>query len=130
MKVHFDGIKYRYFNEIFIEIAFLLSQRDKVLLYRVRKFEIKEKLTFPKEWVDYNLSGEIVSIRTNEDLDQMVKLANNVYIKICFSGSNCTKDGIIESFHIIDEHAKNFKVIEEEFQNSEEYKIGESDGTI
>lgn len=130
MKVHFDGIKYRYFNEIFIEIAFLLSQRDKVLLYRVRKFEIKENLTFPKEWVDYNLSGEIVSIRTNEDLDQMVKLANNVYIKICFSGSNCTKDGIIESFHIIDEHAKNFKVIEEEFQNSEEYKIGESDGTI
>ncbi|MBR3520644.1 MAG: hypothetical protein IKN77_11100 [Paludibacteraceae bacterium] len=100
------------------------------MLYRVRKFEIKENLTFPKEWVDYNLSGEIVSIRTNEDLDQMVKLANNVYIKICFSGSNCTKDGIIESFHIIDEHAKNFKVIEEEFQNSEEYKIGESDGTI
>lgn len=130
MKVHFDGIKYRYFNEIFIEIAFLLSQRDKVLLYRVRKFEIKENLTFPKEWVDYNLSGEIVSIRTNEDLDQMIKLANNIYIKICFSGSNCTKDGIIESFHIIDEHAKNFNVIEEEFQNSEEYKIGESDGTI
>ncbi|MBR2260177.1 MAG: hypothetical protein IJ916_00555 [Paludibacteraceae bacterium] len=123
MKVHFDRIKYRYFNEIFIEIAFLLSHRNKVLLYRVRKFEIKENLTFSKEWVDYNMSGEIVSIRTNEDFDQMIKLANNVYIKICFSGSNCTKERIIESFHIIDEHSKNFKVIEEDFQISEEEDV-------
>ena len=90
--MHFDRIKYRYFNEIFIEIAFLLSQKDKVLLYRMRKFEIKEDLTFSKEWIDYNMSGDIVSIRTNEDFDQIIKLENNIYIKICFSGSNYTQE--------------------------------------
>lgn len=121
--MHFDRIKYRYFNEIFIEIAFLLSQKDKVLLYRMRKFEIKEDLTFSKEWIDYNMSGDIVSIRTNEDFDQIIKLENNIYIKICFSGSNYTQEGIIESFHIIDEHAKNFKMMEDDFQNSEEEDI-------
>ena len=88
MKMHFDRIKYRYFSEIFIEIAFLLSQKDKVLLYRMRKFEIKEDLMFSKEWIDYNMSGDIVSIRTNEDFDQIIKLENNIYIKICFSGIN------------------------------------------
>ena len=123
MKMHFDRIKYRYFNEIFIEIAFLLSQKDKVLLYRMRKFEIKEDLTFSKEWIDYNMSGDIVSIRTNEDFDQIIKLENNIYIKICFSGSNYTQEGIIESFYIIDEHAKNFKMMEDDFQNSEEEDI-------
>ena len=121
--MHFDRIKYRYFNEIFIEIAFLLSQKDKVLLYRMRNFEIKEDLTFSKEWIDYNMSGDIVSIRTNEDDDLIMKLESNIYIKICFSGSNCTQKGIIESFHIVDEHAKNFKMMEDDFQNSEEEDI-------
>ncbi|MBP5482094.1 MAG: hypothetical protein J6Y22_10130 [Paludibacteraceae bacterium] len=123
MKMHFDRIKYRYFSEIFIEIAFLLSQKDKVLLYRMRKFEIKEDLMFSKEWIDYNMSGDIVSIRTNEDFDQIIKLENNIYIKICFSGSNYTQEGIIESFHIVDEHSENFKVMEDDFQNSEEEDI-------
>ena len=121
--MHFDRIKYRYFSEIFIEIAFLLSQKDKVLLYRMRKFEIKEDLMFSKEWIDYNMSGDIVSIRTNEDFDQIIKLENNIYIKICFSGSNYTQEGIIESFHIVDEHSENFKVMEDDFQNSEEEDI-------
>ena len=89
----------------------------------MRKFEIKEDLTFSKEWIDYNMSGDIVSIRTNEDFDQIIKLENNIYIKICFSGSNYTQEGIIESFHIVDEHSENFKMMEDDFQNSEEEDI-------
>ena len=123
MEIHFSKLKYQYFDRNLIEIAFLLSDKDKCLIYKNKEFKIENILNFSDEWEEYVISGCITSIRLNEDFEHIIKLKNNTYIKICFSGCNYTIDGIIESFHVIDDKSMSFKSIEEDFNDSEEVEI-------